>query len=63
MKALKELRSEPVETPEPEQPVARNAQCPCGSGGKYKRCCGRQAPPLPGNSGHRIRHTIAPTSS
>jgi hypothetical protein len=21
--------------------VARNAQCPCGSGRKYKRCCGR----------------------
>ena len=22
-------------------PVARNAQCPCDSGRKYKRCCGR----------------------
>jgi hypothetical protein len=21
--------------------VARNAPCPCGSGRKYKRCCGR----------------------
>src|SRR3569833_1400396 len=29
------------------QPVtARNAECPCGSGQKYKRCCGRDAPPL-----------------
>jgi len=24
-----------------ETRVARNAQCPCGSGRKYKRCCGR----------------------
>jgi len=23
-----------------EQPPGRNAPCPCGSGGKYKRCCG-----------------------
>ena len=21
--------------------VSRNAQCPCGSGKKYKHCCGR----------------------
>jgi transposase-like protein len=25
--------------------VARNAPCPCGSGDKYKRCCGKNAPP------------------
>jgi uncharacterized protein YecA (UPF0149 family) len=24
----------------------RNAQCPCGSGNKYKRCCGKDAPPV-----------------
>ena len=24
----------------------RNAACPCGSGQKYKRCCGRGAPPV-----------------
>ena len=24
----------------------RNAQCPCGSGTKYKRCCGKNAPPV-----------------
>jgi hypothetical protein len=24
----------------------RNAPCPCGSGEKYKRCCGRHAPPV-----------------
>ncbi|MBN2728108.1 MAG: SEC-C domain-containing protein [Bacteroidales bacterium] len=23
--------------------VGRNAPCPCGSGKKYKRCCGRKA--------------------
>jgi uncharacterized protein YecA (UPF0149 family) len=22
----------------------RNAECPCGSGAKYKRCCGKNAP-------------------
>jgi hypothetical protein len=26
--------------------TARNAQCPCGSGQKHKRCCGRNAPPM-----------------
>jgi AcrR family transcriptional regulator len=26
--------------------VARNAPCPCGSGRKFKRCCGANAPPL-----------------
>ena len=26
--------------------VPRNARCPCGSGEKHKRCCGRNAPPV-----------------
>ncbi|MEN8141107.1 MAG: preprotein translocase subunit SecA [Thermodesulfobacteriota bacterium] len=26
----------------PNDKVGRNAQCPCGSGKKYKRCCGRK---------------------
>jgi hypothetical protein len=26
--------------------TARNAECPCGSGQKYKRCCGKESPPL-----------------
>jgi hypothetical protein len=26
--------------------LARNATCPCGSGEKYKRCCGEEAPPF-----------------
>ena len=27
-------------------PTPRNALCPCGSGTKYKRCCGKAAPPV-----------------
>jgi hypothetical protein len=27
-------------------PTPRNATCPCGSGVKYKRCCGKHAPPV-----------------
>jgi hypothetical protein len=26
--------------------IPRNAPCPCGSGNKYKRCCGTNAPPV-----------------
>jgi hypothetical protein len=26
--------------------LARSSPCPCGSGEKFKRCCGRTAPPL-----------------
>jgi hypothetical protein len=44
----------PVSEPEPpagsfcENPkmTPRNAPCPCGSGAKYKRCCGTDAPPV-----------------
>jgi SEC-C motif len=35
---------EPVAMPAPERhgaPVGRNDPCPCGSGRKYKQCCGR----------------------
>lgn len=28
------------------QSIPRNAACPCGSGAKYKRCCGVDAPPV-----------------
>jgi len=33
---------------EPAKPVAipRSAPCPCKSGQKYKRCCGKNAPPV-----------------
>lgn len=30
-----------VKTPRSTRKVGRNAVCPCGSGKKYKRCCGR----------------------
>ena len=29
------------ETVKAEKKVGRNAPCPCGSGKKYKKCCGR----------------------
>jgi hypothetical protein len=35
--AVRDARSGSGVEPEP----ARNAPCPCGSGAKYKRCCGR----------------------
>jgi hypothetical protein len=35
-------------TPPPLAQIARNAPCPCNSGEKYKRCCGKQAPPILG---------------
>jgi hypothetical protein len=30
----------------PPAATPRNALCPCGSGSKYKRCCGKNAPPV-----------------
>lgn len=30
----------------PAPPIPRSAPCPCGSGQKYKRCCGQHAPPV-----------------
>jgi hypothetical protein len=32
--------------PKPASKTPRNAQCPCGSGKKFKRCCGFNAPAL-----------------
>jgi SEC-C motif-containing protein len=40
--AAKRTQSGP---PDPTQ-IARSQPCPCGSGVKYKRCCGRNAPGL-----------------
>jgi transposase-like protein len=34
----------PVDSPT-ESSIPRSAPCPCGSGLKYKRCCGQSAPP------------------
>jgi uncharacterized protein len=32
-----------TDPPAPTRPVGRNDPCPCGSGKKYKRCCGRRS--------------------
>lgn len=40
--------STPAQNDEMQTP--RNAPCPCGSGNKYKRCCGRNAPPVLGRA-------------
>jgi hypothetical protein len=37
--SAKRTQSDPPPTP-------RSAPCPCGSGEKYKRCCGKNAPPV-----------------
>ncbi|MCG2586174.1 UPF0149 family protein [Massilia sp. TS11] len=39
------LRKSPVTTLKREEPkVGRNDDCPCGSGKKFKKCCGANAP-------------------
>ncbi len=35
----------PAAAPQTPQ-IARNAACPCGSNEKFKRCCGKNAPPV-----------------
>jgi preprotein translocase subunit SecA len=37
--STEKVRQIKLETPK----VGRNDPCPCGSGKKYKKCCGRQA--------------------
>jgi hypothetical protein len=39
------------------QKARRNEPCPCGSGKKYKRCCGRISPSAPELSVQRISST------
>ncbi len=39
--AAKVMESLRVAEKKPVQPVGRNEPCPCGSGKKYKKCCGR----------------------
>ena len=41
-----EERRELAEFAQRTNVIPRNAPCPCKSGEKYKRCCGKQAPPL-----------------
>jgi hypothetical protein len=40
--SAKQTQSEPEKT----KLIPRGAPCPCKSGQKYKRCCGRSAPPV-----------------
>ncbi len=35
------LAETPVFAPKPTEEISRNSPCPCGSGKKYKHCCGR----------------------
>jgi hypothetical protein len=41
-------RNEPNSEVKPPDLISRSGPCPCKSGQKYKRCCGRNAPPKPG---------------
>ena len=43
-KNAKQTQSAPART----RTLPRSAPCPCNSGQKYKRCCGRNAPPVLG---------------
>jgi uncharacterized protein YecA (UPF0149 family) len=38
---IKALKPEMYKEKEPERGIGRNAPCPCGSGKKYKKCCGK----------------------
>ena len=40
--SAKQTQSEPAQT----APIPRSAPCPCKSGEKFKRCCGKNAPPV-----------------
>ena len=40
--SAKQTQSQPAQT----RQIPRSAPCPCKSGEKYKRCCGKNAPPV-----------------
>ena len=40
------IRTEPGSQRKTSGQTPRNAQCPCNSGQKFKRCCGKDAPPV-----------------
>jgi preprotein translocase subunit SecA len=40
--SAKQTQSQPAKTTS----IPRSAPCPCKSGEKYKRCCGKNAPPV-----------------
>ncbi len=41
-----DTRREPQQTVVKGKKIGRNDPCPCGSGKKYKKCCGKQSIPL-----------------
>jgi preprotein translocase subunit SecA len=41
MEAIERHAAHPVQMTPGGKPVGRNDPCPCGSGKKYKKCCGR----------------------
>ena len=43
---VQNISNQPNAAPPTPPAIARNAPCPCGSREKYKRCCGKNAPPL-----------------
>jgi uncharacterized protein len=49
------LRKAPVQTLKREEPkVGRNDDCPCGSGKKFKKCCGADGAELQRRHRHRV---------
>ena len=50
----KQTQSQPVRT----SPIPRGAPCPCKSGQKYKRCCGKNAPPVLTNAPAATRAVV-----
>ncbi|MBI5148345.1 SEC-C domain-containing protein [Candidatus Pacearchaeota archaeon] len=38
---FEEIEEDEIPLPIVKERIGRNAPCPCGSGKKYKRCCGR----------------------
>lgn len=41
LRSVIELPNQPVPKQQKQEKIGRNAPCPCGSGKKYKRCCGK----------------------
>ena len=46
LESLEAQAPKPEATPVAKAAVPRNASCPCGSKLKFKRCCGKNAPPV-----------------
>jgi len=44
--SAKQTQFQPAPAAPSERVIPRSAPCPCKSGQKYKRCCGKNAPPM-----------------